>query len=317
MDTALANLKEILAGQYDDARNFFAILDAARDASISRRLRYESEAISLYRGEPEESLSETAPYLVSLGGREDLVSWILREGWHNSWGILFSSSAGLEALRRHFRRFLLVLDPDGNELYFRFYDPRVLRVYLPTCSSTEVRTFYGPVSAFLVESENGSSILEYSWSGGRVIPLTAVSTSQLDYTLVQNPGRPEMAAGGSKLRIRTEQMKAFSDYMNRDFEKRAMGYLRTEFAVESRKMTDQQLAMIIQDGSGKASAYGLVRENEIGIFLELMMLFGPQFDRSEDWAVDTLSNPVSTPEQKIVVLEQHKQTELKRRADRL
>jgi hypothetical protein len=82
-------------------------------------------------------------------------------------------------------------------------------------------------------------------------------------------------------------------------------------------MTDQQLAMMIQDGSGKASAYGLVRENEIGIFLELMMLIGPQFDRSEDWAANSLSNPVSTPEQKILVLEQHKQTELEKRANGL
>ncbi len=32
-------------------------------------------------------------------------------------------------------------------LVFRYYDPRVLRVYLPTCSPAEFARFFGPISA--------------------------------------------------------------------------------------------------------------------------------------------------------------------------
>jgi hypothetical protein len=34
--------------------------------------------------------------------------------------------------------FLIVEDPDGEEMYFRFYDPRVLRKFLPVCSTLRV-----------------------------------------------------------------------------------------------------------------------------------------------------------------------------------
>ena len=54
---------------------------------------------------------------------------------------------------RHFRQFLRVRDEAGREFFFRFYDPRVLRVYLPTCNSEELRTFFGPVELFSMEGE--------------------------------------------------------------------------------------------------------------------------------------------------------------------
>ena len=44
---------------------------------------------------------------------------------------------------------------------FRFYDPRVLRVYLPTCTGDEAEEFFGPVPEILAESEDGGSLLSY------------------------------------------------------------------------------------------------------------------------------------------------------------
>jgi len=46
-------------------------------------------------------------------------------------------------------------------LIFRYYDPRVLRAYLPTCSPAELNTFFGPVTAFITEGENPGEILEF------------------------------------------------------------------------------------------------------------------------------------------------------------
>src|SRR5262245_36211173 len=92
-------------------QHVFAVLDSARDSNIPIELRRKgAEFSSLYRGEPEESLSSVAPYLVSLDPESELMRWLLTSGWGNSWGIFLVSSASLEALRRHFRRFLLVHD---------------------------------------------------------------------------------------------------------------------------------------------------------------------------------------------------------------
>ena len=51
-------------------------------------------------------------------------------------------------MRTHFRRFLLVEAPDGDSWYFRFYDPRVLERFLPTCDAAQLTDFFGPVSAY-------------------------------------------------------------------------------------------------------------------------------------------------------------------------
>jgi hypothetical protein len=45
--------------------------------------------------------------------------------------------------------------PDGKIVYFRFYDPRVLRAYLTTCTDDEIRTFFGPVHRLVMEEEDG------------------------------------------------------------------------------------------------------------------------------------------------------------------
>jgi hypothetical protein len=64
-------------------------------------------------------------------------------------------------LRRHLREFLRVRDEAGKRLIFRYYDPRILRVYLPTCWPAELNTFFGPISAFITEGESSGEILEF------------------------------------------------------------------------------------------------------------------------------------------------------------
>jgi hypothetical protein len=55
----------------------------------------------------------------------------------------------------------------GEKLYFRFYDPRSLRVLLPTLTLTEQQRFLGPVKRWLVEDGNEGELLEYVPESGR------------------------------------------------------------------------------------------------------------------------------------------------------
>ena len=67
---------------------------------------------------------------------------------------------------RHFQSLVAVHDEDGNALYFRYYDPRVLRIYLPTCRAGEVLTFFGPVDLYLMEDEDPAAALRMSHDAG-------------------------------------------------------------------------------------------------------------------------------------------------------
>ena len=120
---------------------------------------WKPEFVCLYRGELKPDLAEAAPYLVRLEPGTKMTEWILSEGWGRHWGIFAISEADLKAMRQHFRQLLTVYDEKGKPLLFRFYDPRVLRIFLPTCAEAERKQLFGPVREYVVEGEERSSVL--------------------------------------------------------------------------------------------------------------------------------------------------------------
>lgn len=142
----------------------FAVLDGARDKRIEPLVRTSGQDYRcLYSGTLSPRLAAAAPYLLALpsprisGFTQELVEL----AWGQSWGIFLESAASLMDLRRHFRGFLRVRDEDGRFLIFRWYDPRVLRVYLPTCTAEELKTIFGPVARFVVEGDTPDALVDY------------------------------------------------------------------------------------------------------------------------------------------------------------
>jgi hypothetical protein len=169
VEARVEKLKELLfASEYESV---YAVLDGASISGLLERLQTAKEEWTcLYRGELEPDLAEVAPYLVKLRRESPLTAWILSEGWGNHWGIFAVTPVGLEAMRRHLRRFLRVKDPDDQVLYFRFYDPRVLRLYLPTCLRSELAKVCGPVSKFITEPEVEPGALVFPYDPIRIKP---------------------------------------------------------------------------------------------------------------------------------------------------
>jgi len=143
-------------------QNIWMILDGARTIEIFRMLlACHLEYACLYSGQLTPEMEMAAPYLVQLDhGYKDTHQFIQR-AWGNSWGVFLRSETSLKKLRRHLREFLVVRDERGNRLVFRYYDPRVLRVYLPTCTTSELRTVFGPIDCFWTESESRGGMLEF------------------------------------------------------------------------------------------------------------------------------------------------------------
>lgn len=137
-----------------------AILDAARDPRVLELLTCSiDQARSLYEGPKAESFTEIAPYLVRFTPGSPLLEKLVMEGWGERWGVYLTSIQSYKELRRHFRRFLKVEDADtGEELFFRFYDPEVLRVFLPSCLPRQAAEFWSDVDSFLLEDREGNLV---------------------------------------------------------------------------------------------------------------------------------------------------------------
>ena len=144
----------------DSATNVYAVLDGA-SVPVLRDKFYEEEPehACLYAGDLEPDMEEVAPYLVRLEQGSRFTDWLISNGWGNHWGIFASASEDLRTVRKHFRTFLLVQDPEGKTLYFRYYDPRVMRVYLPTCNEEESRAVFGPIQWYVMEGEEEGELI--------------------------------------------------------------------------------------------------------------------------------------------------------------
>ena len=140
----------------------FAILDAARDPHVLALLiQSDHEYQSLYEGTKGESLSDVAPYLVRLPSDSPLLETLVEKGWGDSWGVYLTCDKPFKEVRKHFRHFLMVKTDEGKEVYFRFYDPRVLRVFLPTCLPEEAEQFFGPIDSYYFEDEKPKNMLRF------------------------------------------------------------------------------------------------------------------------------------------------------------
>jgi hypothetical protein len=167
----MKTLDTITATLFEDGEiNVYAVLDGASIPDLLDNLyEQQPEHVCLYRGELEPDIAETAPYLVKLERDTDFSDWVIDKGWGNHWGIFSLSNESLTVMRNHFRKFLMVYDPENRPLYFRYYDPRVLRIYLPTCNADELATVFGPVLSYFLEDEDPKNGLRFRLEAGSLL----------------------------------------------------------------------------------------------------------------------------------------------------
>jgi hypothetical protein len=160
----------------------YAVLDAARDlAALNWSKESGEEYQSLYDGQSAQDLEMFAPYLVRFSKPSPLLRNLVAKAWGKSWGIYLTSAASFPDLRKHFRQFLIAqIEGKGDKhFYFRFYDPRVLLIYLPTCTPQEVRHFFGPTGTFLLEHKDERTLLRFR-TGARGLEREEVSLEKSD-----------------------------------------------------------------------------------------------------------------------------------------
>jgi hypothetical protein len=141
-------------------KTLYGIVDTARDQQLYDLVAATPDHVCLFAGELKPPLERTAPYLVNLSTSLEFVG-IWRREWGQSWGVTCVSGSGMAELRKHFRQFLQAVLPSGQIVLFRFYDPRVFRLYFPTCDAAQLRTWFACVEEFRVEAADEEGILVF------------------------------------------------------------------------------------------------------------------------------------------------------------
>jgi hypothetical protein len=160
----------------------YAVFDGARSPDVVPLVaasRLPSRC--LYVGDIDPALARAAPHLVRLSRTDPRAQELVARAWGDAWGVFLRAPCGLEALHRHLRRFLRVRDERGRSLLFRYYDPRVLRAYLPTCLAPELDYVFGPVEVYVVEGAEPERVLEFRHHGGALVSAEARSEKRLHW----------------------------------------------------------------------------------------------------------------------------------------
>ncbi len=170
MTAPAGQIADPIAGQVltalDGELPIYAVLDGARDSRVqSWVMKTGAPAWCLYAGNIPAELAEAAPWLIRLGRGHAYTNEFFNEGWFDAWGIAFATAAPSRVLRRHLRQFLLARTESGTRLLFRYYDPRVLRAYLPTCNAGELARFFGPIDAFATPSRDPNAFQLFRRNG--------------------------------------------------------------------------------------------------------------------------------------------------------
>lgn len=155
----------------------YMIIDCAHDTRILPALAKSlNSRCCLFN---EENISETikavAPFLVKIKNIDEFVSWCIDEGMHRHWMIFFTSAdQHVSDLRLHFKRFSLANTPDGKQYFFRYYDARVLPVFITSCEQREREDFFRhcrTVWAPQVSPEGDTQLLQLDVTGATQVLL--------------------------------------------------------------------------------------------------------------------------------------------------
>jgi len=279
--------------------DIWMILDAARDPSIFPMLRdWPMQSSCLYSGPLPRALAVVAPYLARLDRDHPATHRLLALAWGNSWGVFLACDARLDDLRRHLRTFLMVRDPHGHQLLFRYYDPRVLRVYLPTCDRQELDHMFGPVDRFWTEHRSPDKLLEFG-TGQSVLKTRihdlATADAAMSRALADDGGRRVRSRPRTGvLTIRLEQLDVFSQHERRKFQDWMVAHVTKFFPQQCTALgAESKVRDLIWYGVARSATYGITAKREVCKYVDLMMVLGRDFDTDErlGWAARILTQP--------------------------
>lgn len=235
----------------------YALLDGARDRRVRNWVIDTHAAVwCLYRGKIPAALENAAPWLLRLSPGQPYTEEFFRHGFGEGWGIVLASGAPSRELRRHLRRFLRVR-AGSRILTFRYYDPRVLRLYLPTCTPAEVAAFFGPVAAIAApDGEERPAVFR---------PMNAAPQPW----------------SGKLWTIREEQLSVLG---LKSMEPRVVAHAQKFFRRQSEALGAAGLAEAVQHGLSRAQSHGIATERDACKYVNLMFAFGRDFDAQLPWA---------------------------------
>lgn len=149
----------------------YALMDGALDSTIVPTIEHSGcPAACLYGEAWQAPLRDVAPFVVELAPQAKFSSELLGWDWYANWGVFVQAPARLDAVATAMQALSVAEMPDGQEVFFRFYDPRVLRPFLAAAPSCDLSAVFAQVQRIVApmvdDGLKGEGAVVYTWQHG-------------------------------------------------------------------------------------------------------------------------------------------------------
>jgi hypothetical protein len=243
----------------------YAILDGARDKRIASLAQGELVRC-LYRGTLPREVTDAAPHLMRLWPGNEPTERFFKQGWNESWGVLLAYTGPIKVLYRHLRKFLRVRGENGRAFAFRYYDPRVLRVYLPTCTPAEMERFFGPIEAFAAEDElpNAFHVFRRALRGFEQRRVSATDPGRLVRTWEHSEPSDR---DGPLVLFRARQLRAFQERADERWARQMLRMMRKHHRDSIHGLSEAEVCRRCREALDRAAGHGLTGDDVLAFVL--------------------------------------------------
>lgn len=281
----------------------YAILDGARNKEIEKIVRQGAlKSACLYEGKLTYKMAVAAPYLVRLEKNHPQTIELIKKGWGNSWGIFAITFKGATHIkvRHNCRKIARVKGPNGKNLIFRYYDPRVLRTYITQCDINEAEKVFGPISEFIVEGEETDTLHRFKRTQQGVEDVHDANSIHI-ITHSDDAGLSRGTTG--ELKITNEQFAAFEAVKFKKFIKEMEQHLSSFFKAQTAPLIEtEQLNNWVKQNIAYAQNLGFETELDICRYLNVAIIQGESV-KDELWLKDIMAQELF-PSTKATLLEE-------------
>jgi len=249
----------------------WAVIDGAVDPALANELYAERAfgVVPLFEGTSATDLRAVGPYLVRLdrAGYDRLVP-----RWEEPWGVLIRSDRPGSIVAGHLRKLLYVRTPSAERLYFRCYDPRVLRPFLTACDRAELDAVFGPIEGL-------------GWS--------RLDQQALFVTPRDRSGQP--AGGAWPFEIRDAHLKAFRRSAEARLEAEIADHLRAHFAARCAEL-GRRLPRLVKSLIAGGRRQQLTTTRDLALYAAAVFATTAELDGAPPaWAREILADKSRSP----------------------
>ncbi|WP_028624408.1 DUF4123 domain-containing protein [Pseudomonas sp. Ant30-3] len=264
----------------------YLLLDGAKIENLPARLYSldDNPTIEwLYHATPYKEVFDVGPALVLLRNNGALEQ-AFTEHWQHDAGLLIESDAPLPQLAEHLRSLIHARVTGEVTLLFRYYDPRVMRHWLPTLIQGEKDRMMGPVSRVRLPGRDGQG---EQW----------IVRDQRQQNAEQYAERPW-------LYLDDQQLQQLNQGKLEMFDQQLLEHVRTYFPeclAQRSAVEQQQWAVLCREG---AARHGYSAPKEVARWSALVAEHGTAFPQAPDHQTyrEILQQPTLNATQRLDVL---------------